>query len=128
MSRESRRHLYKVELLLVKGSPEVIALLSLFNTLLSYFGIDMAIFSYIGGISLVPLIFLYVSSFIFGFCIYHRIFLHYLTVTWGVNIYDCYIGIPVDDLGYLCLQLIVAGVSLFIILYLHVRNNKKPST
>lgn len=49
------------------------------------------------------------------------------TVTWILNIIDLYIGIPVSDVGYLGIQLIVAGISLFIILYLYVKSHKKPT-
>ena len=42
-------------------------------------------------------------------------------VTWIINIIDLYIGIPINDLEYLCLQMIVAGISLFIILYFYLK-------
>ena len=54
-------------------------------------------------------------------------FIHYTTITWILNIIDLYIGIPVNDVGYLGIQLIVAGISLFIILYLYVKSHKKPT-
>ena len=41
-------------------------------------------------------------------------FIHYTTVTWILNIIDLYIGIPVSDVGYLGIQLIVASISLVI--------------
>lgn len=44
--------LYKIELCLVKVIPMIYALLSLLNTTLSYFGIDVVILSYIGSVSL----------------------------------------------------------------------------
>ena len=93
--------LYKIELCLVKVIPMIYALLSLLNTTLSYFGIDVAILSYIGSVSFITLLLLYVTSYVFKFCEYHRMFIHYTTVTWILNIIDLYIGIPVSDLGYL---------------------------
>lgn len=54
-------------------------------------------------------------------------FIHYTTITWILNIIDLYIGIPVSDIWYLGIQLIIAGVSLFIILYLYVKSHKKPT-
>ena len=104
------------------------ALVCLLNSIFSYIGIDLVILSYLGGTSIFTLIFLYLSSYVFKFCSYHRMFLHYVLITWIINITDYYIGIPIDDLEYLCLQLIVAGISLFIILYLYVKNNKKAAT
>ena len=101
------------------------ALLSLLNTSLSYFLIEVPILSYIGSVSLITLILLYLMSYVFRFCAYHRMFLHYTTLTWILNIIDLYIGIPIGDLCYLCLQLSIAGISLFIILYMYVKSNKK---
>lgn len=122
------KRLYKIELLLLKLIPMILAFTALLNSILSYFGIDLYILSYIGGISIFTMVFLYLSSYVFKFCEYHRMFLHYVVITWIINIIDYYIGIPVTDLEYLCLQMIVAGVSLFIILYLYVKHNKRTST
>lgn len=106
----------------------ILALTALVNAILSYFGIDLYILSYIGGVSIFTMIFLYLSSYVFKFCEYHRMFLHYVVVTWVINIIDYYIEIPINDLEYLCLQMIVAGISLFIILYLYVRSHKEFTT
>lgn len=117
--------LYKIELYLVKVIPMIYALLSLLNATLSYFNIEAVILSYIGSVSLVTLLLLYVTSYVFKFCEYYRMFIHYTTVTWILNIIDLYIGIPVSDLGYLGIQLIIAGISLFIILHLYAKSHKK---
>lgn len=122
------KRLYKIELLMLKLIPMILAFTALLNSILSYFGIDLYILSYIGGISIFTMVFLYLSSYVFKFCEYHRMFLHYVVITWIINIIDYYIGIPVTDLEYLCLQMIVAGISLFIILYLYVKHNKRAST
>lgn len=105
----------------------IMAFISLVNTVLSYYDIDLPILSYIGGYSILMLIFLYLSSYIFKFCKYHRIFIHYITVTWILNIIDLYIGIPIGDLSYILLQLIIAGISLFTILYFYVKSHKKST-
>lgn len=117
--------LFKIELCLVKVIPIIYALLSLLNTILSYLNIEASILSYIGSVSFVTLVFLYITSYVFCFCEYHRVFIHYTTVTWILNIIDLYIGIPVSDVWYLGIQLIIAGVSLFITLWLYVGSNKK---
>ena len=103
----------------------ILAFTALLNSILSYFNIDLYILSYIGGISIFTIVFLYLSSYVFKFCEYHRMFLHYVVVTWIINTIDYYIGIPINDLEYLCLQMIIAGISLFIILLLYYKINKK---
>lgn len=119
------KYLYKIELYLIKIIPAVLAAISLLNTVLSYCGIDMPLLSYVGGISLLPLIFLYISSYVFRFCIYHRIFLHYVSITWILNIIDYYWGIPVSDKGIFLLYMSITGVFLFLLLYLHMRKLKQ---
>lgn len=113
--------LYKVTVIVLKILPILLAFITLLNSILSYFNIDLVILSYIGGISLITILFIYVASYAFRFCEYHRIFLHYIVVTWIINIIDLYIGIPINDLEYLCLQMIIAGISLFIILYFYLK-------
>jgi hypothetical protein len=91
------KSLYKVELYLLKVMPMVIALVYLVNTVSSYLGIDLPILASIAGMSLIPLIFMYVSSYVLRFCGYHRMFLHYIVVNDIINIYDWYIGINISD-------------------------------
>ena len=117
--------LYKIQLYLLKVIPMVMAFICILNSVLSYFDIDLPILSYIVGNSFLTIIYFYITSYVFKFCSYHRMFMHYTTITWIINIVDLYIGIPIGDLPYLLLQLIVAGISLFIILYLYVKSNKK---
>lgn len=94
-ARLKSKNLYKVELYLLKIMPMVIALAYLVNTVSSYFGVDIPILASIAGMSLIPLIFMYISSYVFKFCEYHRMFLHYIAVNDIINIYDWYIGISV---------------------------------
>ena len=119
--------LYKIQLYLLKVIPMVMAFICILNSVLSYFDIDLPILSYIVGNSFLTIVYFYITSYVFKFCSYHRMFMHYTTITWIINIVDLYIGIPIGDLPYLLLQLLVAGISLFIILYLYVKSNKKVS-
>lgn len=102
-----------------------VALAYLLNAILSYFYIDITIFSHIFGVSLLPLIFMYISSYVFKFCSYHRMFLHYILIIDLLNIYDWYIGINISNRMLLLIHLILSGITLFIILYLYVKSNKK---
>ena len=112
------KQLYKVELYLLKVIPMIMAAFHLANTTLFYFGIDLEILSYTGGVSFLTLGFLYLSSYVFKFCRYHRMFLHYVTITNLICIYDTYVGIPVSDGALFIINISIAGIFLFIILYL----------
>jgi hypothetical protein len=117
--------LYKVELGLLKVIPMFTALCYALNSILSCFYIDIYIFSYIAGLSFLPLIFLYISSYVFRFCSYHRMFLHYIVANEIINIIDDYIGIPVSDKVFLTIHLFLICFTLFIILYLYVKSHKE---
>ena len=95
--------------------------LFLLNTVLSYLGIDLEVLSHLCGISLTSLIFFYSTSIAFGFCIYHRVFIHYLAINWILNLYDYYIGIPINDRNLFLMYIIITGIFLFIILYGHCK-------
>ena len=110
--------LYKIELYLLKVIPMIMAALHLASTTLFYFGIDLEVLSYLGGVSFLTLGFLYLSSYVFKFCEYHRMFLHYIVVANLISIYDTYIGIPVSDGVLFMSNMTIAGIFLFLILYL----------
>ncbi len=115
--------LYKIQLYLLKVIPMVMAFICLLNTILSYYDIDVMFLSYLGSCSALMIAYLYISSYVFRFCEYHRMFLHYIVVNTAINTYDLYIGIPLDDRELFTMYLSITGIFLFIILYLYVKNH-----
>ena len=123
VERLRNKRLYKIELYLIKIIPMIIALIYLSNTILSYFNIDIPLLSYLGGVSVLELLFLYISSIVFRFCIYHRLFIHYIIINWLINIYDYYIGIALNDKNMFLVYMIIAGVFIFILLFTRPKPN-----
>ena len=109
------KDLYKLELLVLKSLPITIAICYLINTILSYFKIDLVILSIIGGLSILPIIFILISSFVFKFCIYHRLPIYYIIVSDIINYYDLYIGIPLSNRWLFILNMIIAGIFIILI-------------
>lgn len=124
MNAVENLRLHKITIGVLKIIPMLLALTTLLNQILSYFGIDLEVLGYLGGISLLPMIFLYLASYCFQFCNYHRMFLHYVVVCDILTLIDYYIGIPVSALLMLLIYLSIAGIALFIILYLHQKHVK----
>ena len=120
--RLQQKRLHKLTIGVLKIIPMLLALVSLLNCTLSYFDIDLVILSYIGCVSLLPLVFLYLASFCFGFCSYHRMFLHYIVINDVLSSYDYYIGIPVTDIELFLIHIIITGIVLFLVLYLHQKS------
>ena len=113
------KRLYKLELICVKYIPILIALIVLINTILFYYDIYIDELNYIAGTSFLTLIPMYISSYVYKFCIYHRMFLNYILTHKIIETIDMYIGIPLSDGSLLTVYLVVAGVFAFLILYLH---------
>lgn len=111
--------LYKVLLIIIKYIPMVIALCYMLNTI---FYIEPL--SNIAGVSLLTWIFLYLSSIVFRFCVYHRMFLWYILIDDILNIIDYYWQLPISTDNILRIHNILIGTTLFIILILYVRNHK----
>lgn len=121
------KYVYKLFLGFLKIIPMLLAGLYLLNTVLSYFDIDYSIASYVAGVGIIPWLFLMMASYVLRFCEYHRMFLWYIAVNNTVCWWDYEYGLPVSDRGYLVLHFIVAGIFLFLVLYLHQKCRKRKS-
>ena len=119
--KQVNKTLYRLLLLVAKVIPMLLAFLHFVNILFGYFNIDSTILTYLGGISFLPILFLYITSYALRFCAYHRMFIHYCVITNIINIYDEYIGIDIDNERYVMLLLILTIIMLFITLYLKLK-------
>lgn len=125
MEEKINKSLYKLELFSIKIIPMVIAFIYLLNTMLSFIGIDLKILSLLGGMSILPTIFLYISSYVFGFCSYHRMFIHYIVITDIISYIDYYTnGECFTDRNLFLIHFMIASTFLFIILYLKLNCKK----
>lgn len=117
---------YKLFIVILKYIPMVIALCYVLNTVTAMLGIYIEPLSNIAGMSLLTWIFLYIATYVFRFCMYHRMFLWYILVDDLLNIADYYYELPVDTGNLLMIHNSIIGVFLFIILYLYVKSHKRP--
>lgn len=108
-------------LLVLKVIPMLLALTDIIGMLIDFFGKDGSILSFIGGISVLPLVFLYLASYVFRFCEYHRMFLHYIVANNVLTYTDYYIGIPIGNACLFTVHLILIGIFLFFVLYFYRR-------
>ena len=115
--------LYKIEIYILKVIPVVLALICFLNTVLCYFGIDLPILTYVGGVSFLTIGFLYLSSYAFKFCSYHRMFLHYIVVINVLSYIDMVFGIPINDFNLLILYTSIALLFMLLIV-VNIRNER----
>lgn len=119
------KYLYKILILLLKYIPITIALCYLLNTIAAIFSLELFVISHLAGLSLLPWIFMYLSAVVFRFCNYHKMFLWYILIDDIISIIDYYFTIPVNNFQIIQIHCSIAGISLFIILYMYVKSRKK---
>lgn len=123
MEEKLQTSLYKILLHWIKIIPMVIAALSFTDTILSYLDIDGNCISYIN--ALLVWLFLYLSSFTFKFCRWHRMFLYYILVEGIINWYDYTYIIPLGLKSMIVLQLFLVMLFVSLGLYFHI-HDKHP--
>lgn len=65
---------YKLGLFILKIIPMIMSIFFLLGMILSYHNIDCRAINYISGVSIIPIIFIYIISYMLQFCEYHRVF------------------------------------------------------
>ena len=112
---------YKLVLKYIKVIPMLIALCDVLNTITCFLGFDIEIFSFIGGISFLTLAFLYLISYVFKFCAYHRMFLHYILLNNIIGTLEYTVGIPISTQAFIMLWSMVTGIFIFLVLAYYKR-------
>ena len=125
VAEKSRESEYKLLIIVLKFIPMLTALCYMVSTLFNYFDYNIEPLSNIGGMSLLTWVFIYLASTVFKFCSYHRMFLGYILVDDLFNIIDYYWNIPISTDNILMLHNIWIGITLFIILILYAKDNKR---
>lgn len=116
------KSLHKLLIIVIKYIPMTISMFYILNTILCWLGIDAPVLSNIAGVSLFTWLFIYLSSVIFQFCIYHKMFLYYILIEDLLNIYDFYFGIPISNVKILEIHSVLIGILLFSILFVYLNN------
>lgn len=110
----SNKTLYKLEINSTKRLPVVIALLYIINSAASYAGYELHILSMIGGMSLLPLGKLYLSSYTYKLCTHHRIFIYYIFAHNIISNIDYFTyGSLITDRNLFLLHIVLFSIFLF---------------
>lgn len=122
--RLKSKFLYKIEIVGIKYIPIIIAVLYFLNTSLDAFGIYQDIISHLTGMSLLPWCFLLLSSFVFKFCVYHRIPLYYIAINHIIALVDYYFDIPLNLEIWIVGHMLIAFVFILWAVVEHQKENK----
>ena len=97
MKRMINKYLYKVQLYMLRVIPMLLSICSLLYTILSHLGFDTTFLVSLGKVSFLTLGFLYISSYAFHFCGFHRMFLHYILTVNVINYIEKQFGLPFSN-------------------------------
>ena len=86
---------------------------------------DLVIIPHILGTVIAPLVFLYLTSYVFKFCAFHRMFIHYYAFIELLNVTDYYIRIPISDEAITTLHDSVTVVFLVMVVITYIIKFKK---
>ena len=104
------KYLYKLFLIFAKYTPIIVALMFILNTYVNYIGLTMPILSYIGGAPYLFLGLMFLISFVFKFCILHRIPLYYTTIVNSIGVLDKYCSFSLSTLTMFRIYFILTGI------------------
>lgn len=118
---------HKFFLIILKYIPHILAFNYVIYTLLEFIGFDVIWMGYIFHLSILPWLFLYLTSFVFKYCYVHRLPLYYIGLNELITISDFYLTIPLSDNKLLIVHLLLIALLIFSysIYYKNVKINKK---
>jgi hypothetical protein len=118
------KFLYKIEIIGIKYIPFIIAIMYFIDTILDAFKVDIGILSHLFGMSFLPWCFLLLSSYVFKFCLFHRIPLYYIALNHVISLIDYYIGIPLELEPWVVLHILIVFVFSAWAVVEHQKENK----
>ena len=85
------KEMYKVTILLLKVLPMVMVFAYLLMLCCFYYAPKYVVVPHLLGTVFAPLAFIYITSYVFKFCEFHRIFIHYYAFISILNVSDHYL-------------------------------------
>ena len=123
-SMERLKTKYKYYLLILKTIPIILSFIYFIEIILNHLKIECLILPMFSFTSILSLIFLYSSSYVFQFCEYHRMFLHYVSIITLYKIIDLYLDIPFREASIFAVLMIITFIFMVVILYKYLKDKK----
>lgn len=124
MEERLRNKKYKLFLIFLKIIPILLCCIYFLEIILGRFKIDCSILSIFSFTSFLPLVFFYSASYVFEFCEYHRMFLHYIAFITFYHAVDLYYKIPIDAAKVFIILMIITFIFMIITLYKYLKDKK----
>lgn len=120
------KYLYKIFLICSKYIPFILSIIFIINVCCSYSNITIPILSYLGGVSFIFIILLYLISYVFQFCYLYRLPLHYVTSGNIIGIIDKHLTLSLSNIALFRIYFIVFGIMLIAYIWLMYKNRNNP--
>lgn len=120
------KNLYKIFLIVIKYIPTILAILKLLTLITNYLQFRVFILTCVGGTSLIMLLLLYLISYIFKFCLTHRLPLHYVTIISILTMLDYYLGSAISVITSYRVYVILTGIFIITWILVWFVNRKNP--
>lgn len=91
------KYLYKLTLATIRLLPMIMVLSYILMFILANTIEAFVIIPHILGTVIAPLVLLYLISYLFRYCYFHRMFIHYYAFVEILNVTDYYVRIPISD-------------------------------
>lgn len=112
---------HKLIVLCVKYIPAILAIVEFVATLLVYFNIGIGGLSIIFGTSVLSLIPMYIASYAFNFCKYHRLILNYIALNKLLYIIDDLFKLPLADYNFMVFYIVLTGLFFAATIYNYLK-------
>lgn len=125
------KELYKIDLFLLKLLPMIMAfsyMIAQYAALLNIGSgptLVLQIVTHYLGLLLAPMMFMLISSKVFQFCNYHRMFIYYILVIQLMNITNWYFKIPISNLAYNITQDVITVGFLLTALIMYIKKRRQ---
>ena len=120
------KNLYKIFLIFIKYTPMLLAITKLGTLIAHCLKIRIFALTCLGGTSIIFLALMYIVSYVFKFCLTHRLPLHYTTTVSGITMIDYYIGVPLQTSVLYHMCFIITGVFMLLWILVWFVNRKNP--
>ena len=121
----SLKNKFEISRILTIIFPFICSFLVVANSICRCYDINLSIFSYVGGTSIIVWIYFLCNSYMYSMCLHHKMFIYYLIFSNMIGLIDTYIGIPVSDFNYMLIYVISFGISIMFYGILKFRDNRK---
>jgi hypothetical protein len=125
------KELYKIDLFLLKLLPMIMAFSYMVAQYAALFNIGsgpifvLQVVTHYLGLLLAPMMFMLISSKVFQFCNYHRMFIYYILVIQLMNITNWYFKIPISNLAYNVTQDVITVGFLLTALIMYIKKRRE---